>query len=57
MPSVVVGVVGMGHVPGIEKNWTTDLNIQEIDLFSSCLLRKPCYLLFLCFLALPMWFP
>lgn len=30
MPSVVVGVVGMGHVPGIEKNWTTDLNIQEI---------------------------
>ncbi|XP_056653546.1 traB domain-containing protein isoform X5 [Monodelphis domestica] len=30
IPSVVVGVVGMGHVPGIEKNWTTDLNIQEI---------------------------
>ncbi|XP_034841942.1 traB domain-containing protein isoform X2 [Mirounga angustirostris] len=30
VPSVVVGVVGMGHVPGIEKNWTTDLNIQEI---------------------------
>lgn len=30
MPSVVVGVVGMGHVPGIEKNWSTDLNIQEI---------------------------
>uniref|UniRef100_G1QI03 TraB domain containing n=1 Tax=Nomascus leucogenys TaxID=61853 RepID=G1QI03_NOMLE len=30
IPSVVVGVVGMGHVPGIEKNWSTDLNIQEI---------------------------
>ncbi|KAK7810042.1 hypothetical protein U0070_006241 [Myodes glareolus] len=30
VPSVVVGVVGMGHVPGIEKNWSTDLNIQEI---------------------------
>ena len=27
---MVVGVVGMGHVPGIEKNWTTDLNIHEI---------------------------
>ncbi|NIG57901.1 traB domain-containing protein [Pontoporia blainvillei] len=30
VPSVVVGIVGMGHVPGIEKNWTTDLNNQEI---------------------------
>uniref|UniRef100_A0A2K6F3B9 TraB domain containing n=1 Tax=Propithecus coquereli TaxID=379532 RepID=A0A2K6F3B9_PROCO len=30
VPAVVVGVVGMGHVPGIEKNWSTDLNIQEI---------------------------
>ncbi|XP_069909185.1 traB domain-containing protein isoform X3 [Oryctolagus cuniculus] len=30
VPSVVVGVVGMGHVPGIEKNWSTELNIQEI---------------------------
>ncbi|XP_048355669.1 traB domain-containing protein isoform X1 [Sphaerodactylus townsendi] len=30
VPSVVVGVVGMGHVPGIEKNWNTHLNIQEI---------------------------
>ncbi|XP_038612433.1 LOW QUALITY PROTEIN: traB domain-containing protein [Tachyglossus aculeatus] len=30
VPSVVVGVVGMGHVPGIEKNWSLDLNIQEI---------------------------
>ncbi|XP_077025345.1 traB domain-containing protein isoform X3 [Tamandua tetradactyla] len=30
IPSVVVGVVGMGHVPGIEKNWSTDLNIQEV---------------------------
>eukprot|EP00069_Balaena_mysticetus_P014733 bmy_08902T0 len=30
VPSVVVGVVGMGHNPSIEKNWTTDLNVQEI---------------------------
>lgn len=30
VPSIVVGVVGMGHVPGIEKNWNSDVNIQEI---------------------------
>ncbi|MBW04885.1 TraB domain-containing protein, partial [Eschrichtius robustus] len=30
VPSAVVGIVGLGHIPGIEKNWTTDLNIQEI---------------------------
>ncbi|XP_054997826.1 traB domain-containing protein isoform X2 [Sorex araneus] len=30
VPSVVVGVVGMGHVQGIKKNWTTELNIQEV---------------------------
>ncbi|KAE8616065.1 hypothetical protein XENTR_v10008706 [Xenopus tropicalis] len=30
IPSVVVGVVGMGHVPGIERNWDRELNIQEI---------------------------
>ncbi|XP_069765153.1 traB domain-containing protein isoform X2 [Narcine bancroftii] len=30
VPAVVVGVVGMGHVPGIEKNWNNLLNIQEI---------------------------
>lgn len=30
VPAVVVGVVGMGHVPGIEKNWDKELNIQEI---------------------------
>jgi len=30
IPAVVVGVVGMGHVPGIEKNWNSELNIQEI---------------------------
>lgn len=28
--AVVVGVVGMGHVPGIEKNWDKELNIHEI---------------------------
>ncbi|XP_068132451.1 traB domain-containing protein isoform X2 [Hyperolius riggenbachi] len=30
VPSIVVGVVGMGHVPGIEKNWNINLDIQEI---------------------------
>ncbi|XP_030071933.1 traB domain-containing protein isoform X2 [Microcaecilia unicolor] len=30
MPAVVVGVVGMGHIPGIEKNWNNELNINEI---------------------------
>lgn len=30
VPAVVVGVVGIGHVPGIEKNWDKELNIQEI---------------------------
>jgi len=30
VPAVVVGVVGMGHVPGIEKNWEKQLNIQDI---------------------------
>ncbi|XP_059191192.1 traB domain-containing protein [Centropristis striata] len=30
VPAVVVGVVGMGHVPGIERNWEKHLNINEI---------------------------
>lgn len=30
VPAVVVGVVGMGHVPGIERNWEQNLNISEI---------------------------
>lgn len=30
VPAVVVGVVGMGHVPGIERNWEKPLNIHEI---------------------------
>ncbi|XP_007889150.1 traB domain-containing protein isoform X2 [Callorhinchus milii] len=30
VPSVIVGVVGMCHVSGIEKNWNNELNIQEI---------------------------
>lgn len=34
VPAVVVGVVGMGHVPGIEKNWEKQLNISEIMRYS-----------------------
>ncbi|XP_067861465.1 traB domain-containing protein-like [Heptranchias perlo] len=30
IPSVVVGVVGIGHVAGIKKNWNRQLNIQEL---------------------------
>ncbi|KAL1770163.1 hypothetical protein HispidOSU_008398 [Sigmodon hispidus] len=30
VPSVVVGVIAMGHVPSILKSWSTNLNIQEI---------------------------
>nr|XP_057943041.1 traB domain-containing protein [Doryrhamphus excisus]XP_057943042.1 traB domain-containing protein [Doryrhamphus excisus] len=30
VPAVVVGVVGMGHVPGIERNWDEYLNVSEI---------------------------
>ncbi|TNN00511.1 hypothetical protein fugu_011757 [Takifugu bimaculatus] len=30
VPAVVVGVVGIGHVPGIEKNWDKHLDINEI---------------------------
>ncbi|RVE72226.1 hypothetical protein OJAV_G00059890 [Oryzias javanicus] len=30
VPAVVVGVVGMGHVPGIERNWEKQLDIEEI---------------------------
>ncbi|XP_028815144.1 traB domain-containing protein [Denticeps clupeoides] len=30
VPAVVVGVVGIGHVPGIEQNWDQELNVQEI---------------------------
>ncbi|XP_047451673.1 traB domain-containing protein isoform X1 [Mugil cephalus] len=30
VPAVVVGVVGMGHVPGIERNWEKQLDINEI---------------------------
>lgn len=37
VPAVVVGVVGMGHVPGIEKNWEKQLNISEIMRYSDLL--------------------
>lgn len=33
VPAVVVGVVGMGHVHGIERNWERQLNIEEIMRF------------------------
>lgn len=35
VPAVVVGVVGMGHVPGIERNWDKQLNINEIMRYVS----------------------
>ncbi|GCC33993.1 hypothetical protein chiPu_0012466 [Chiloscyllium punctatum] len=30
IPSVVVGVVGIGHVAGIKKNWNKQFNTQEL---------------------------
>lgn len=50
IPAVVVGVVGMGHVPGIEKNWNSDLNIQEIMRYVvlSCVLTQQRLLLKVC---------
>ncbi|GFO17489.1 trab domain-containing protein [Plakobranchus ocellatus] len=30
VPSVVVGVVGIGHVQGIKENWDKDLQVDEI---------------------------
>ncbi|XP_059153795.1 traB domain-containing protein-like [Physella acuta] len=30
LPTVVVGVVGIGHVQGIKENWEKELNIDEI---------------------------
>lgn len=36
VPAVVVGVVGMGHVPGIEQNWEKELNIHEIMRYAHC---------------------
>lgn len=50
IPAVVVGVVGMGHVPGIEKNWNSDLNIQEIMRYVvlSCVLTQQHLLLKVC---------
>lgn len=35
VPAVVVGVVGMGHVPGIERNWEKQLDIEEIMRYVS----------------------
>ena len=30
VPSVVVGVVGIGHVDGIRENWSKDINVTEL---------------------------
>ena len=29
-PSVVVGVVGIGHVPGIVENWEKPVDVREL---------------------------
>lgn len=43
VPAVVVGVVGMGHVPGIEKNWEKQLNISEIMRYGWLVLTQVIY--------------
>ncbi|WAR26823.1 TRABD-like protein [Mya arenaria] len=41
IPSVVVGVVGMGHVPGIKINWETpQFDMREICNFKFLLIMK-----------------
>ena len=30
MPAVVVGVVGIGHVPGILNHWGTEADIEQL---------------------------
>lgn len=30
VPSVVVGVVGIGHVEGITENWDKEINVKEL---------------------------
>ena len=30
VPSVVVGVVGIGHVDGITENWDKEINVKEL---------------------------
>ena len=30
VPSVVVGVVGIGHVDGITDNWEKDIDVKEL---------------------------
>lgn len=43
VPAVVVGVVGMGHVPGIEKNWEKQLNISEIMRYNGLMSTQVIY--------------
>ena len=33
VPSVVVGVVGIGHVEGIRENWDREINVKELLRF------------------------
>jgi pheromone shutdown protein TraB len=30
VPACVVGVVGLGHMPGIKKNWNKEINMDDI---------------------------
>ena len=30
VPSVVVGVVGIGHVEGITENWDKEIDVKEL---------------------------
>lgn len=39
-PTVVVGVVGLGHVPGIVRNWNKELDVSEILKYKP---QKPKY--------------
>lgn len=35
IPSVVVGVVGIGHVDGITQNWDKEIDVKELLRYSA----------------------
>jgi pheromone shutdown protein TraB len=43
-PTVIVGVVGIGHVQGIVDNWEKDIDIQEIMRYTTTVLLKDNYI-------------
>ena len=60
IPSVVVGVVGIGHVEGITQNWDKQIDVKELLRYSAWTILHPflfgcscvfCFLLFFLFFS------